>query len=159
MAGSSFSRTRSHYAQTHILQPNHSWIFSTGTDAPDKKLHERDLRRGLESVQVTLDEFLDHWLNTVAKTRLRKKTYRDYEAMLRRYVRPFLGARKIAVLSPVDIQNTYQWMIESGLSSRTVRYVHSVLRCALNQAVRWQLVGITPTSVSQSCVGKYLIFQ
>ena len=111
-----------------------------------KKLHERDLRRGLEGVQVTLDEFLDHWLNTAAKTRLREKTYRDYESMLRRYIRPQLGSRKIAVLSPVDIQITYQHMIDAGLSSRTVRYVHSVLRCALNQAVRWQLLAIAPTS-------------
>jgi len=111
-----------------------------------KKLHERDLRRGIETVQVTLDEFLDHWLKTAAKPRIREKTYRDYEAMLRRYIRPHIGSKKLAILSALDIQNTYQRMIEDGLSSRTVRYVHSVLRCALNQAVRWQQILIAPTS-------------
>jgi integrase len=111
-----------------------------------KKLHERDLRRGVEAVQVTLDEFLDHWLKTAAKPRIREKTYRDYEAMLHRYIRPHIGAKKLAILSPLDIQNSYQRMLEDGLSSRTVRYVHSVLRCALNQAVRWQQLMLAPTS-------------
>jgi hypothetical protein len=38
----------------------------------------------VEGVQVTLDEFLDYWLKTAAKPKLREKTFRDYEAMLRR---------------------------------------------------------------------------
>jgi hypothetical protein len=46
--------------------------------------------RGVEGVQITLNEYLDHWLNTAAKPKLREKTYRDYEAMLRRYIQPKL---------------------------------------------------------------------
>ena len=79
-----------------------------------RKLHERDLCRGVEGVQVTLDEFLDHWLKTAAKPKVREKTYRDYEAMLRRYVRPNIGTKDMAVLSPLDIQGAYQQMIERG---------------------------------------------
>lgn len=146
MAGSSFSRTRSHYAQTYILQPNHSWIFSTGTDAPDKKA----ARTGPPSRTGRCPGHARRILRSLAQYRrqdqLREKTYGDYEAMLYRYIRPYLGAREIAVLAPMDIQNTYRYMIEAGLSSRTVRYVHSVLRSALNQAVRWQLVTTAPTS-------------
>ena len=110
-----------------------------------RKLHERDLCRGVAGVQVTLDEFLDHWLKTAAKPKVREKTYRDYEAMLRRYIRPYIGTKSIAVLSPLDIQGTYQQMIERGLSARTVRYAHAVLRCALRQAMRWQLLIGDPT--------------
>jgi len=68
----------------------------------------------VEGVQVTLDEFLDHWLKTAAKPKVREKTYRDYEAMLRRYVRPNIGTKDMAVLSPLDIQGAYQQMIERG---------------------------------------------
>ena len=39
-----------------------------------RKLHDRDLCRGVEGVQVTLDEFLDHWLKTAAKPKVREKT-------------------------------------------------------------------------------------
>lgn len=110
-----------------------------------KKLHERDLCRGVEGVQVTLNEFLDHWLKTAAKPKLREKTYLDYEAMLRRYIRPHVGTKVMTGLSPLDIQGAYQGMIDRGLSSRTVRYAHAILRSALRQAMRWQLLLNDPT--------------
>jgi len=53
-----------------------------------KRLRERDLGRGIEGTQVTLNEYLDRWLQTAAKPRLREKIYDDYEGMLRCYVRP-----------------------------------------------------------------------
>src|SRR3984885_11800332 len=49
-----------------------------------RSLHERDLSRGVQGLQVTVDEFLDHWLKTAVKPRVRGKTYSDYTAMLRR---------------------------------------------------------------------------
>jgi integrase len=110
-----------------------------------KRLHERDLCRGIESVQVTLDEFLDHWLKAAARPKVREKTYRDYEAMLRRYVRPSIGAEILGALSPLSIQGAYQQMIERGLSSRTIRYTNTILRSALGQAIRWRLLLNDPT--------------
>jgi integrase len=35
-------------------------------------LHERDLSRGVEGLQMTVDEFLDHWLKTAVKPRVWK---------------------------------------------------------------------------------------
>jgi Phage integrase, N-terminal SAM-like domain len=43
---------------------------------------------------MSLDGYLDKWLETAAKPKLRAKTHRDYEALLRRYVRPALGSRQ-----------------------------------------------------------------
>lgn len=110
-----------------------------------KRLHERDLCRGVEGLQVTLDEFLDHWLKTAVKPKVREKTYRDYVAMLRRYIRPQVGAKIMAGLAPLEIQAAYQNMIDKGLSSRTVHYAHAVLRSAIRQAIRWQLLLNDPT--------------
>lgn len=56
-----------------------------------KKLRERDLGRDLEGAKITLNEYLDRWLETAAKPRVREKTCQDYDAMLRRYIRPSLG--------------------------------------------------------------------
>lgn len=110
-----------------------------------RRLHERDLSRGVEGLQVTVDEFLDHWLKTAVKPRVRGKTYNDYAAMLRRYIRPTIGARMLAALSPLEIQAAYQVMIDRKLSARTVRYAHAVLRAAIRQAIRWQLLLADPT--------------
>ena len=40
-------------------------------------------------------------------------------------------------------------MIDRGLSSRTVRYTHSVLRSAMRQAIRWRLLLQDPTDGAQ----------
>ncbi len=95
-----------------------------------RKLRERDLGRDLEGAKITLNEYLDRWLEAAVKPRVREKTCQDYEGMLRRYVRPNLGERVLAALRPLDLQTTYQQMIERGLSARTVRYTHVVLRSA-----------------------------
>jgi integrase len=91
-------------------------------------LRERDLGRDLEGAKITLNEYLDRWLETAVKPRVREKTCHDYEGMLRRYIRPNLGERVLAAMRPLDIQATYHQMIERGLSARTVHYTHVVLK-------------------------------
>jgi len=105
-----------------------------------KKLRERDLGRDLEGAKITLNEYLDRWFDTAVKPRVRQKTCQDYEGILRRYIRPGLGDRVLVSMRPMDIQTTYQGMIERGLSPRTVRYTHAVLRSALRQALQWRLL-------------------
>jgi integrase len=65
--------------------------------------------------------------------------------MLRRYIRPLIGPRIMAGLSPLEIQSAYQNMIDRRLSSRTVYCAHAVLRSAMRQAIRWQLLLNDPT--------------
>jgi integrase len=115
----------------------------------NKVLRERDLGRQLQGTDVTLNEYLDRWLETAAKPRLREKSYRSYESLLRRYVRPSLGDRNLAAICPLDIQAVYQQLVERGLSARTVRYTHSVLRSAMRQAIRWRLLAEDPTNGAQ----------
>jgi integrase len=109
-----------------------------------RRFRERDLGRDLEGAKITLNEYLDRWLETAVKPRVREKTCQDYEGMLRRYVRPSLGERLLTALRPLDLQTTYQQMMERGLSSRTVRYAHAVLRSAMRQAVNWRLLLESP---------------
>jgi integrase len=115
----------------------------------NKVLRERDLGRRVEGVTVTLGEFLDRWLETAAKSKLREKSYESYESLLRRYIRPGLGERILSAITPLDVQDTYQKMIDRGLSARTVRYTHSVLRSAMRQAIRWRLLLQDPTDGAQ----------
>jgi len=105
-----------------------------------RKLRERDLGRDLEGAKITLNEYLNRWLETAVKPRVREKTCQDYEGMLRRYIRPCLGERVLAAMRPLDIQATYHQMIERGLSARTVHYTHVVLKSAMRQALQWRLL-------------------
>jgi integrase len=114
-----------------------------------KMLRERDMGRGLEGTEITLDAFLARWLDNAAKPKLREKSYESYESLLRRYIRPALGERILSTITPLDVQDTYQKMIDRGLSARTVRYAHSVLRSAIRQAIRWRLLLQDPTDGAQ----------
>src|SRR5437867_10947004 len=105
-----------------------------------RRLRERDLGRDLEGAKITLNEYLDRWIQTAVKPRVREKTWQDYEGMLRRYIRPHLGETVLAAMRPLDLQTTYQQMIEWGLSARTVRYTRVVLRSAMRQALQWRLL-------------------
>jgi integrase len=105
-----------------------------------RKLRERDLGRDLEGAKITLNEYLDRWLKTAVGPRVRPKTFQDYQGMLHRYVRPVFGERILAALRPLDLQAMYQHMTERGLSARTIRYAHVLMKGATQQAVRWRLL-------------------
>jgi site-specific recombinase XerD len=82
-----------------------------------------------------------------AKPRLRAKSLSDYEGLLRRYVRPALGVKALATVSAFDIQTLYRELLNKNLSARSIRYTHAVLRSALKQAVRWNLILANPADL------------
>lgn len=91
-----------------------------------------------------LGEYLDWWLYAAVDGRLRAKTAQDYRSLVDRYVRPQLGQTRIDRLQPLDLQSLLLGMTGRGLSARTVRYTHAVLRSALDQARRWKLLRENP---------------
>jgi integrase len=111
------------------------------------KLQERDIGRLPRTAAISLNQYLDQWLTTSAKPRLRPKSYIDYEALLRLHIRPSLGARPIGAVTQFDIQSIYAQMFERGLSARTIEYTNAVLQSAFRQAVRWKMLAEDP------CVG------
>lgn len=107
-------------------------------------LRSRDTGTLIEPTAQTLGSYLDHWLEAAAKPRLRPRTFEEYMKQLERYVRPKLGLLKLNKVTPLAIQALYREMLERGLSARTVRLTHAILRNALKQAVRWQLLPFNP---------------
>lgn len=109
-------------------------------------LRERDLGTFAEPTRMTLDEYLDKWLEAAVKPRVQTRTYDDHEAILKRYVREPLGLKKLHQITSIEIQNLYSSMMQKGLSPRTVRYLHAVLHDALDQAVTWGLIPKNPAA-------------
>ena len=109
-----------------------------------KVLRSRDTGDYVEPSKVTLDAYLNDWLENAARPKVATRTYEDYAYMLERYVRPLLGARRLDSLRPLDIQGLIGQLVEQGLSPRTVRIAHGILRGALTQAVKWQMLARNP---------------
>jgi integrase len=113
----------------------------------NRKLQERDIGRLPRAAAIRLDQYLDQWLTTAAKPRLRPKSYTDYESLLRLHIRPTLGTRPLGSITQFDIQCVYAGMVDRGLSGRTVEYTNAVLQSAFRQALRWRMLAEDP------CVG------
>jgi integrase len=110
------------------------------------KLQQRENGRVSRAVAMSLNQFLDQWLPTVVKARVRASTFRNYETLLRLHIRPSLGSRLIGNISQIDIQILYAQMFERGLSARTIEYTNAVLKSAFRQAVRWKMLAEDPSA-------------
>jgi len=107
-------------------------------------LHARDLGTLIEPSKSTLNDYLDEWLETAVKSRVRPRTLQGYAEIIDRYIRKDFGYLRLSKVTPLDIQKLYTGLLARGLSPKTVRHVHGVLRSALNQAVKWRLLPLNP---------------
>lgn len=94
----------------------------------------------VEPHKTTVEQWLDTWLTEYKKDNIRPTTYSSYEYIVRVHIKPKLGKALIRELKPEQVQKFYNERKASGLSARTVRYIHVVLHEALEQAMRNNLV-------------------
>ena len=85
--------------------------------------------------KVTLNDWIQNWLNIYVKPTVRLKTYEGYADIARLHICPFLGSYQLQSIMPADIQTLLNQKAASGLSKRTLQYIVSTLRPALKQAV------------------------
>ena len=92
----------------------------------------------------TLEHFLRHWLDDVARHKLRGRSWERYDGLVRKHVIPTLGRLRLGQLTPQHLAKLYADLADAGQSSSSIRYLHAVLHGALDQAVRWQLLARNP---------------
>ncbi|CAN5684347.1 tyrosine-type recombinase/integrase [soil metagenome] len=146
----------------------HKTIHGTRRDAERelrKLMTSKDTGQLLDPSNETVAKYLERWLSAV-KGRVRTRTYHDYRSIAERYLAPEnrntdgaklkerrqkidgIGHIKLSRLMPMDVQQLYTDMqTEYGLSARTIRYAHAVLRSALKQAVKWRILSINPADM------------
>jgi integrase len=90
--------------------------------------------------KVKFGEFLDRYMKDVALHNLRATTYQTHAGLIKNHIQPELGNIRLSSLSATHIQRFYTKKLESGLSKRTVQYLHTIIHRVLNQALRWGLV-------------------
>lgn len=89
----------------------------------------------------TVQTFFEDWLENVARAKLGRNTFRNYESCLKRRVYPSFGKVKLVRLEPKDIQKLYSEMFKLGLS---VDETHRILNSALNYAVGQRMIPSNP---------------
>ncbi len=125
-----------------------------------KKDAQKELRDLLYSIdngtfvqptKMTVEQYLEQWLK-MHKPNIEPTTHDWYVMVCRKHIAPHLGQIQLQKLTPLAIQKFYAHKLVAGrldgkgkaLSPNTVRHIHSVLRKALNVAVKLQLIPRNP---------------
>ena len=103
---------------------------------------QRDQQLGVPAGddRITVERFLRRWLGESAPHTLRPRTLASYTAIVENTLIPMLGRIRLVKLQPADVQCYVNDLAGRGLSPYTIRNHRAVLRRALSEAVRWNLV-------------------
>ena len=128
-----------------------------------RKDADRELRRLLRTLdtgehvdptRLTVREWLAMWLEAV-RGEVSPRTAERYGELVQHFLLPSLGNLPLPKLASTHVQTTYTALANGGrrdgkpggLSPRTRRQIHAVLRSALTRAVEQQLIGRNPCDV------------
>jgi len=110
-------------------------------------LHLQSQGVDLSPQKLTLGAYLQWWLKDCIRPRARASTFESYEGLIERHVIPSLGDVQLQQLTAMHIQSFLNDREQAGnatrpggLSPRTRQYLHGVLKSAIDQAVRQDLV-------------------
>lgn len=109
-----------------------------------KAQHDTVLGVFPEPQRMTVADFLDRWLEDVAKPAVRLRTHEQYEWVIRKHIKRRIGGVQLQKLTPAHLQGFFTTMRNDGVSPRTQQIVFAPLRSALRQALRWGLIPRNP---------------
>jgi integrase len=151
----------------------------------NRLLADSDRGVPVASENWTVAEYLDYWLEHVVRAERRPKTVQGYEGVIRRYLVPGLGKKRLAKLTARDVR-TFVTNIRQlcqccrngtdaarerprccalprpeccghRLSARMVQSVHAVLRNALQTAVREEVIPRNVASLVKVSPPRYAV--
>ncbi len=109
--------------------------------------------------RLTVQQYMERWLEDVVRPGVRDTSYRSYEQLTRLYILPALGNLRLNALQPGHVQKLHADMQARGLSRNTVQRMHRVLHNALNRALEWGYVSRNVSSVVHPPTPKKYEFQ
>lgn len=89
----------------------------------------------------TVEQWLEVWLDRIARPRVKPKTYETYSLCVRKHLIPPIGRVRLDRLTPAHVRRAHAHVLDQGLSSTTALTVHRVLAKALSDAQREGRVG------------------
>ena len=111
----------------------------------------------LKAEHYTVAAWLEYWLETYGKIKMRPSTYSSYTSSLRIHIKPNIGDIPLSKLKSADIQKFYVKLltegrvqrIESqnkpkGLKPKTIKNIHVFLSTAIDKAVAEKLIYDNP---------------
>src|SRR5690606_15993902 len=95
---------------------------------------------------VTVETWINTWLDRKARPPkpLKPQTMRGYREKARNYIEPHIGRHRLTDLRAHHIEAMYDQIRASGRAEATIRQVHWILKGALKDAIRADLLSFNP---------------
>ena len=138
--------------------PIFRYIYADTQKELTTKLRQNiDIYQGIdltEQSRMTLAEWLEQWLGQMSAT-LRPSTLENYQKDMENHVIPYLGQKMLTQITATDLRKLYDALKKNGrmnprpgqgrgLSSTTVRGIHTTLHHALRVAMEQGLIPTNP---------------
>ena len=162
----------------HFRKPGDKWYFwaELGTDGEGKRrqasrgwfrtrreaeaafaaMHD-ELRMGtfVSESKTSVKDFLVDEELPATRVSIRPSTLDNYSSAMKRYVTPRIGSQQLGRVTPAMLNALYADLLATGrsgglhgLSTKTVKEVHTILHKALHDAVRWGRLGRNPADLA-----------
>jgi len=106
---------------------------------------------------MTVDEFLYEFIEKYGEKKWVSSTYDGNVGLIENYVRPYLGPMKLRSIRTKTIDDYYHYLLTEAepvshmgrpkrdrITPSMVIDIHKVMRCAFNQAKKWQYIAKNP---------------
>lgn len=102
-----------------------------------------------EPSKLTVAQWLDIWLEGLYKQKF--KTIEHYKSVAKNHIKPNIGAKRMQDLTKADFDRLYKHLLEcgnvkthEGLSQKTVKNIHVVLKSAIGAAIDNDILKVDP---------------
>ena len=113
----------------------------SGAKRADVVTRVRELERkrdagtaGVAGKVSTVEQWLEHWLDTIAAGKVKPSTLTRYRGLVRHQIAPGVGHHRLDRLQPEHVDELYARLLAGGLAPATVLQCHRVLSRALKVA-------------------------
>jgi integrase len=97
----------------------------------------------------TVEQWLNHWLENIARPSLRHSSYSAYRVAVNKHLIPGVGAHRLEKLEPEHLERLYARMTQQGSKPATAHQAHRTIRTALAEAVRRHHITSNPAVVAR----------
>ncbi len=132
-------------------EPDRRWLSAKTQEGVQEKLMSLRANKhtGMlaDSENLDLATYMDRWLDYKSRDGIKPNTLRSYQDAVRLSSVPVLGRIRLAKLRPIDVENMLTRYTKAGKSPAWTAYKLRVLKMALKQAMRWDMV---PRNVAEA---------
>jgi len=127
------------------------WVSGkTQAEVQDKlRALQADMYTGMvaDTEGLTVADFMARWTEHKERDGVKPNTVQSYRDTVKRYILPHIGKVKLEKLRPLDVEHLLSKLSKAGKSAAMSAYTLRVLKMALRQAVRWQML---PRNVAEA---------